>query len=93
MHAIPERGAYTMRAGLLLLAAALLPLFLAACGDLPTTGRPDPSSTWPSLSGDCTRQADGSYRCPSVSPDWGDDCYHYHYDCGEDDCIMSTGAG
>lgn len=83
-----------MRAGLLRLAAFLLPLFLAACGDLPTAGpAPDLSSAGPSLSGDCTRQADGSYRCPAVSPDWGDDCDPYHYDCGDDDCIMSTVPG
>jgi hypothetical protein len=83
-----------MQAGLLRLAAFLLPLFLVACGDLPTAGRmPDLSSEGPFLSGDCTRQADGSYRCPAVSPDWGDDCDPYHYDCGDDDCIMSTGPG
>lgn len=84
-----------MRAGLLRLAAILLPLILVACGDLPTTARPVPdlSGAGPALSGDCTKQADGSYLCPPISSDPGDECDPYHYDCGEDDCIASTGPG
>lgn len=85
-----------MRAGLLRLAAFLLPLIVMACGDLPTAGRlPDLPSAGPLLSGECTKQADGSYLCPPVSsgPGDGDTCDPYHYDCGEDDCIMSSGPG
>ncbi|HEY0018041.1 MAG TPA: hypothetical protein VGC13_17125 [Longimicrobium sp.] len=54
---------------------------------------PDLSDAGPALSGDCTRQADGSYRCPPISSDPGDECDPYHYDCGGDDCIASTGPG
>jgi hypothetical protein len=79
-----------MRTGLFRLAAFLFPLFLTACGDLPTStrGAPDVSGAGPMLSGECYLQ-DGIYRCPPQSPDWGD-CDEYHYDCGGDDCIAST---
>lgn len=82
-----------MRTGLFRLAAFLLPLFLSACGDLPTStrGAPDVSGAGPMLSGECYLQ-DGIYRCPPQSPDWGD-CDEYHYDCGGDDCIASTIPG
>lgn len=85
-----------MRAGLLRLAAILLPLILTACGDLPTTQAiPDLSDAGPALSGECTKQGDGTYLCPPISsdPGGGDECDPYHYDCGGGDCIASTGPG
>jgi hypothetical protein len=82
-----------MRTSLFRLAAFLLPLLLAACGDLPTStrGAPDVAGAGPMLSGECYLQ-DGIYRCPPQSPDWGD-CDAYHYDCGGDDCISTAVPG
>lgn len=73
------------------LAGFLLPLILAACGDLPTTSpAPDLASAGPLRSEDCVLLSDGTFLCPPQQPDWGDGCDEYHYDCGGDDCIMSS---
>lgn len=82
------------RAVLLRLSALLLPLFLAvACGDLPTATRaPDLAGAGPMLSGECIPNGDGLYICPPISGGGGE-CDEYHYDCGGDDCISSTGPG
>lgn len=70
----------------------LLPLALAACGDLPTnSSAPDVAGAGPLQTGGCTWLADGSVSCPPIQPIW-DDCDPYHFDCGEDDCITSTGG-
>lgn len=59
-----------MRNVLLRLAAVLSPLILVACGDLPTSGPlPDASAAGRLLSGECTKQTDGSYLCPPVTND------------------------
>jgi hypothetical protein len=83
------------RAVLLRLSALLLPLFLAAaCGDLPTaTSAPDLAGAGPMLSGECIPNDDGLYICPPISGGGGGECDEYHYDCGGDDCISSSGPG
>jgi|GEM_PF-2527866 len=82
-----------LRNGLLWLAALLLPLFLAACGDLPTDppapGR-NAAAHGPLL--DCYWIEAGVAHCSDEEPIW-DVCDPYHYDCGEDDCIESGGGG
>lgn len=84
----------TMRSVLLRSAAILFTSFLVACGDVPTgSPAPDALSAGPLLSGDCVRGDDGLIRCPPLEPVWGDECDPYHYDCGADDCIQSTGGG
>lgn len=82
-----------MRKLLLGLAALLFPLIMVACGELPTASHaPEVRGEQPRLS--CYWLADGSVRCTPISPDWGDDtCDPYHYDCGGDDCIQSSGVG
>jgi hypothetical protein len=73
----------------------LLSLFLAAaCGDLPTaTSAPDLVDAGPMFSGECIPNGDGLYICPPISGGGGGECDEYHYDCGGDDCISSTGPG
>jgi len=72
--------------------AALLPLFLAACGDLPTSS-PAPEVTVADRLLDCYRIDPETVRCSDEEPIWDDECDPYHYDCGADDCIESTGGG
>lgn len=77
-----------------LLVGLLLSFLAAACADAPTT--PDSrlnveAPGAPVLSGDCYLGADGkTIVCSPQSPDWGDGCDEYHYDCGGDDCIASA---
>lgn len=81
-----------MQSVLLRLSVLLFPLILVACGDLPTASpAPDVIGVGPLHSGECTLRWDGVYVCPPQEPDWGDGCDEYHYDCGGDDCIMSSG--
>lgn len=83
-----------MRYILLRLAAIFFSMLLVACSDLPTTApAADVAGAGPLRSGECRLQGDGTYLCPPESPDWGDECDPYHYDCGADDCISSTGPG
>jgi hypothetical protein len=63
----------------------------AACSDMPTQPRGLPAG--PMFSVECQLTETGTYRCPPQSPDWGDGCDAYHYDCGGDDCIASGWPG
>lgn len=85
---------HTMRPILHRSAALLLPLFLVACGDLPTTSpAPEVSVTEAGPLLECYWVSEGVVRCSDEEPIWDDDCDPYHYDCGADDCIESTGGG
>jgi hypothetical protein len=73
-----------MRSVLLRSAALLLPLILAACSEVTTPGPLlDGSGAGGLLSGECTRQADGSYLCPPIT---NDPVYP------SDPCMESTGS-
>jgi hypothetical protein len=80
-----------MRLWRLYLLAALT--IVAACADAPTSPVADLEHvSGPLRSGKCLPTGDGTYLCPPQSPDWGDGCDPYHYDCGADDCIESRGS-
>jgi hypothetical protein len=73
-----------MRSDLLRLATLLLPLIFIGCGDLPTAGPPlGLSSGGRLLSGECTRQSNGTYLCPPISSDPAEP---------ENPCMTSAGS-
>lgn len=65
------------------LAPLLLTLTFSGCHDLPTGPLPDPSDVGGLLSGECTKQTDGTYLCPPISSDPG---------TGSEPCMESTGG-
>jgi hypothetical protein len=51
-------------------AATLLPLIImGGCADLPTSPFPEGTDAGPLLSGECTKQSNGSYLCPPIFSD------------------------
>lgn len=83
-----------MRAALGRAVILTLTVLAGACGDLPTTGKPDPATVDASLAGDCVPRDDGTYVCPPISggptiPE----CDPYHYTCGPEDCMESAWSG
>lgn len=72
------------------LLALLFPLLLVSCGDLPSAPTREVSGVAPLM--DCFKRSDGTVICERVVAEVPS-CDPYHYDCGEDDCIMTADTG